>query len=467
MCSRIHTWFHATLVDMGVVLLIGIVAGRLCGSDRIIPKPTMVVNPPVNGMLRAPDGSCTADGGYSVEMPPSVFHERGTLAMWIRLGKTLRDQKLPDIPLLSCDALGIRIMPRGDSVYILTDFGPRMTGSDSDGKQKPYAFQSLLTHLKANTWYHVAWSWDSKDWRRNNFYLDGIAQDGPGPYNYPGQIVSAASKIKVRVGSTGVITSAIAFYQEPLTEKSLQAIVRSSGDQGYQDEGVRFTGEKFYPTDVEWSHPIYECTFDDPSSLRDWQLEGGYRMNVEDGSLVLENGSGESASHLVCWLKHEVPSDFLLEFAFQPCDRKKGLAIVFFNARGINGESIFDSSLSPRNGDFTQYHSGDINCYHVSYWAGGRGTANIRKNKGFHLVAVGKDLVTPSSRDGFQTIRVYKRGGKIRLMVDDVVAVSYDDDGKTYGRIWDHPGWIGLRQMSHAGWCKYGYVKVYPLKSED
>jgi len=90
MCSRIHTRFHATLVDLGVVLLIGIIAGRLWGSDCTIPKPTMVVDPPVKGMLQAPDGSCTADGGYSVEMPLSVFHERGTLAIWIRLRKTLR-----------------------------------------------------------------------------------------------------------------------------------------------------------------------------------------------------------------------------------------------------------------------------------------------------------------------------------------------------------------------------------------
>jgi hypothetical protein len=229
------------------------------------------------------------------------------------------------------------------------------------------------------------------------------------------------------------------------------------------------TGVKFVPTDVEWEHPVYETNFDAPAALGDWKLEGGLRMSVANGNLVLESAPGSTtsetnANHLVCWLRKEMPADLLLEFTVRPENRRQGLNIVFFNTRGVHGESIFDPALAPRNGLFDQYHSGDLNGYHISYWAAGRGTANVRKNKGFHLVAEGQDLVTNAPADAFQTVRLYKRGGTIRCMVDDSISVTYDDDGQTFGPIWTHPGWIGLRQMAHTIRCEYGHLQVWPLK---
>ena len=88
----------------------------------------------------------------------------------------------------------------------------------------------------------------------------------------------------------------------------------------------------------------------------------------------------------------------------------------------------------------------------------------MRKNAGFHLVATGNDLVVPAPADSFQTIRLYKRSGAIRLMVEDVIAVAFDDDGKTYGPVWTHSGWIGLRQMAHTIRCEYDDLKIFPLK---
>lgn len=225
-------------------------------------------------------------------------------------------------------------------------------------------------------------------------------------------------------------------------------------------------GQRLVPTDVDWAHPVYATEFDDPAELSRWVLEGGKRAAIENGNLVLENtvtAKGEEKDHLVCWLNEVFPADFLLEFTFRPLNRKDGLAIVFFNARGVHGESIFDPALKPRNGVFKQYHSSDLNNYHISYWAGDRGTANIRKNAGFNLVSTGPDLVTGGPADAFQTIRIYKRGGSIRLIVDDVVSAAWDDDGKTYGPVLNNDGWIGLRQMEHAIRGEYGALKVYPL----
>lgn len=223
-------------------------------------------------------------------------------------------------------------------------------------------------------------------------------------------------------------------------------------------------GQRFVPTDVDWMHPAYRTSFDDDSALKEWRLEGGKRMSVVSGKLVLESEPGQKDNHLVCWLDREMPADFLLELTLRPRDRQEGLTIVFFNTRGHRGEGIFDPALKPRTGVFEQYHSSDLNGYHISYWAGARGTANLRKNAGFSLVATGPDYVVNGPADAFQTVRIYKRGGVIRLMVDDVISVAFDDDGKAHGPVWNHRGWIGLRQMGRAVRCEYDSFVVYPLK---
>jgi Domain of unknown function (DUF1961) len=127
---------------------------------------------------------------------------------------------------------------------------------------------------------------------------------------------------------------------------------------------------------------------------------------------------------------------------------------------------LSDRLLEPRDGTYKQDHSGELNGYHISYWAAGRGTANLRKSKGFHLVAEGKDLICDAPAHVFQTVRVYKRGGTIRLTIDDVVALAWEDDGKLQGPASDQPGWFGLRQMGHTHRCEYGHVKVYRLKRD-
>ena len=71
----------------------------------------------------------------------------------------------------------------------------------------------------------------------------------------------------------------------------------------------------FVPRDVNLASPIYQTSFDSESELRDWVLEGGRRMSVSGGSLVLESRPGSvssetDADHLVCWLKREIPADF-------------------------------------------------------------------------------------------------------------------------------------------------------------
>ena len=41
-----------------------------------------------------------------------------------------------------------------------------------------------------------------------------------------------------------------------------------------------------------------------------------------------------------------------------------------------------------------------------------------------------------------------------------MLSLAYDDDGTTFGPVWTHRGWIGLRQMGHTVRCEYGDPKT-------
>lgn len=238
-------------------------------------------------------------------------------------------------------------------------------------------------------------------------------------------------------------------------------------------------GSVLRPQDVDFAHPVYQTDFSDPRELNDWVKEGGLPARIEDGRLILESKlatdrelsrtdhrlfNQRNRDHVVFWLKREVPADFLLEVLLRPADKQSGLNIIFFNTRGVKGKSVFDPALAPRDGTFPQYHSGDLNGYHVSYWASPRGTTHIRKNRGFHLVSV-SDLnpIETAPKETFEMLRIYKRADKIRIMVNDRVIVAWDDDGKTFGPAILQSGWIGLRQMGYTLRTDYDRLAIYPL----
>ncbi|HJN15657.1 MAG TPA: DUF1961 family protein, partial [Armatimonadota bacterium] len=232
----------------------------------------------------------------------------------------------------------------------------------------------------------------------------------------------------------------------------------------YDDEGINYTDETLTSQAVDDKRLIYSTDFDDEAELDNWVREGGKSAAIVDGRLRLTAGpSPDEGQHIVLWLKDELPADFMAEWQFRPSDKQNGLTIVFLNARGRNGESIFDPNLEPRDGTFKQYHSGDLGSYHISYYAGHRGSVNLRKNHGFDLTAIGREFVHNAPAQDWHTVTLLKRGGKIRLAVDGKVSLKYDDDGGTYGPIHEHSGWFALRQMYQAWYTEYDDLRVWEL----
>ena len=115
---------------------------------------------------------------------------------------------------------------------------------------------------------------------------------------------------------------------------------------------------------------IYDNPLSREADLKDFRLEGQAVCTFPEGKLRLENAlnpeKGQAANY-VLWCREEFPADFRLEVSFRPL-REPGLAMIFFAARGRNGEDLFDPRLAPRTGEYIQYHHGDIDAFHLSFF---------------------------------------------------------------------------------------------------
>ncbi|WP_433518425.1 DUF1961 family protein [Nonomuraea sp. CA-143628] len=201
---------------------------------------------------------------------------------------------------------------------------------------------------------------------------------------------------------------------------------------------------------------IYRNPLAGPDDLAGFRLEGDGATTFPMGRMRLESlrpPADGQAANVVLWCPEDLPADVRIEWDFWPV-REPGLCIMFFHARGRGGEDLFDPGLAPRNGPYEQYHHGDIDAYHVSYfrrmWASERAlhTCNLRKSHGFHLVAQGADpLPAALDADGPYAVRLDVLAGEITFSINDVVSFRWTDDGSTGGPAL-RGGKIGFRQMA-------------------
>lgn len=215
---------------------------------------------------------------------------------------------------------------------------------------------------------------------------------------------------------------------------------------------------------------IYENPLSCEEDIKDFVLEGSAKLSFPEGKLRMENAlsaqEGQKANY-VLWCPKDFPSDVRIEWKFRPL-KEPGLAILFFSAKGREGGGIFDEALAKRTGEYVQYHHGDIDAFHVSYFRRKEPderalhTCNLRKSYGFHLVAQGGDPI-PDADDCAQMYKIAleKKGGTVRFLVEEVEVFRFEDDGVTYGPLLKG-GKIGFRQLAPMI-AEYSELKVYEL----
>lgn len=214
---------------------------------------------------------------------------------------------------------------------------------------------------------------------------------------------------------------------------------------------------------------IYQNPFSNESNTKDFILEGQAYIRFLNGRLQMENKlpiSEGKRANFVYWCPKDFPKNIRVEWDFYPL-REPGLCVFFFGAKGINGESIFDSSLQQRQGIYSRYHSGDINAYHLSYFRRkhkeerGFQTCNLRKSKGFHMVAQGADPI-PSVADSIAPykLKLVKHDGFIAFSINELVLLEWQDN-EVHGKVLND-GKIGFRQMAPLI-AEYSNLNVFRL----
>lgn len=216
---------------------------------------------------------------------------------------------------------------------------------------------------------------------------------------------------------------------------------------------------------------IYENSLSSPEAMKEFLLEGRALISFPEGRLRLENAESEQLgqkANYVLWCTRPFPADLLLTIDFRPL-REPGLAMLFFSAAGRDGRGLFDPSLAPRTGEYAQYHHGDINAFHLSFFRRKEKdersfhTCNLRKSYGFHLVAQGADpLPDAADADGPYTLSLLKQGPGVRFAINGLEVLSFHDDGAQFGPLLGG-GCVGLRQLAPmAG--EYANLRVYSLR---
>ena len=147
---------------------------------------------------------------------------------------------------------------------------------------------------------------------------------------------------------------------------------------------------------------LYENALARPADVADWGMEGDGIASFPRGKMRQESlrpREAGQAGNIVHWCPLTFPDNISISWEFQPLT-EPGLGILFFSALGMNGEDILSAGLAERNGPYEQYHHGDFNALHVSYFRRNPSEnefqiCNLHKSCGFPLVAQGADPSRP------------------------------------------------------------------------
>ena len=199
---------------------------------------------------------------------------------------------------------------------------------------------------------------------------------------------------------------------------------------------------------------LYRNPLAGPGDVAGWVAEGPLRLGSHDGALelsgMLDDREFGDHAHWTFWCPEEFPDRIRISWEFLPL-AEPGLAMLFFAAVGHGGQDLFSPALASRTGYYPQYHSGDIDALHVSYFrhkfASERAfrTCNLRKSAGFELVAQGADPLPPTEDAAdFYRLELVKDGPLVEFSINGLPLFEWRDaPGKALGG-----GRIGFRQMA-------------------
>lgn len=398
-------------------------------------------------------------GEKSVSAPlPAPVAATGTVRMWLKL-----DQPVVNGPGVETDGGTVIELPGLAKINLWWYRG--YGGITWEGAEGQPDLPLEVPGIPGPQWIHLCYTWDAAKGRMEG-YINGTPLRLPGSTVEPWLPATPVEQVDVHalrwtVAGLSVINRYIS-RDEALA--SVPGIYRGAFDHTLGAQPLGSLDPE------EWRGKLlFENPLNTPERIENWKMEGPGEVEFKDGWMrmrSLEPDSEGNTGHIVHWCDQDLPDDFLMEFEVRIIN-PHGLNIIFFCAKGCNGEDVLDPSLNERTGIFGHYTVGDLNCYHISYYAhtpnsaGGRTTSNLRKNNGFYLVDNGPIGIPPAST-GIHHVTLLKKGGTIRLGVDGRRVIDWHDDGVHYGPVLGS-GKMSLRQMKWTV-AEYRNLRVSQLR---
>ena len=423
-------------------------------SIRDLPEDQLEAVP---GPLPGRVGLFAAENPVVLELESEERLEtRGSVRIWVRTDRPYRTGIAAatsfDQPILRApDLFELSFLVRNHVV------GPRWLWRGGD---MPNNLTNWIPGIPGPVWIHLAYEWDSEQGYFMG-YINGTALRLSGVREASWEMPSFPD-LKLTLGRFAV--SGLDVRAELIDEDELAREVTDLY-AGSMDGliGARSLGSA--AMDERKGELLYENPLSRQEDIAGWVAEGPADLSFQDGWMLMESGRPDGPEgHIVVWCDEDFPESYIAEWEIRPVS-EDGLCIVFFSAKGRRGEDVFDPALERREGIFSRYHSGDLNSYHISYYANsprapGRVTSNMRKNHGFYLVANGPPGIAPGST-GVHTVSLMKDGPHIQLAVDGELIIEFFDDGETYGPVLGG-GKLGLRQMQWTE-AEYRNFRVYSV----
>jgi len=321
------------------------------------------------------------------------------------------------------------------------------------GNEVNRGFHIELIELPGPESYFLQFTWDAEKGLSEG-YINGISLRCEGVRFEPWEIQGKATRYRVPNGPNRVTN--VQFLSRYMPRKEAIMLV----PEELLAKGKYLLGLHDLPAPLDIrgrkGKLLYASKMNDQKSVRDWILEGPGEISFEDNKMIMRsktpNPPTRGTGHVNYWCPVEFPESFIVEWEFEPL-KKHGLSIIFFAAKGENGEDIFDPVLPKRNGHYPHYTTGSIMNYHIIYFSNlplyqtGNIATRMRKSNKFSDIAFGPISIKPNARD-FQQMRLIKDRAHIQLLVNGKLCLDFTDPGEERWGPALTGGKIGLRQMA-------------------
>ncbi|UCH93305.1 MAG: DUF1961 family protein [Candidatus Aminicenantes bacterium] len=318
-------------------------------------------------------------------------------------------------------------------------------------------FYLVFKELPGPGKYFIQFTWDAGKGLAD-MYMNGIsARKENSRYYTPWEVKGAAVSTRIPPGANRVTEVNVLSEYLPEEEALKQVPKELSGKMAH----LLITKNLPSPLDMKKRKGklLYASKMNNKASMMDWVLEGPAEIRFQDNMMIMRsqipNPPDDSTGHFNYWCPVDFPGDFIAEWEFKPL-KEPGLTHIFFAAKGVKGEDIFDPALPERDGHYSQYHSGAINNYYIIYYSNRRvlrttniATIYLTKSPNPSTLALGQIGITPGVME-FHRLRLIKDGGHIQLLVNGKVYLDCTDPGSDrWGPVLGG-GKIGFRQMAET-----------------